>query len=122
MSEYLYTGKVKGAFVATKGITGAFFNVGGVQSLSGAGAADLLTGLTKCTSTGAGEVVTLADGTEGQIKTIIHVVDGGSVVVTPATRLGYASITLDAVGDSVTLMFVTTLGWVILASHSATVA
>lgn len=89
---------------------------GGIsQSLSGAGAADLLTALTLHTSTGA-DVVTLADGLYvGQRKTITCVVDGGSSIVTPTTTLGaWATVTLLVVGDTVDLMWSGALGWVIL--------
>jgi hypothetical protein len=89
---------------------------GGIaQSLSGAGAADLLTALTLHTSSGA-DVVTLADGLYiGQKKTITCVVDGGSTVVTPTTTLGtWSTVTLLVVGDTVDLMWSGALGWIIL--------
>jgi hypothetical protein len=89
---------------------------GGIaQSLSGAGAADLLTALTLHTSSGA-DVVTLADGLYiGQKKTITCVVDGGSSVITPTTTLGtWSTVTLLVVGDTVDLMWSGALGWIIL--------
>lgn len=91
------------------------------QNLSGAGAANLTTGVTFCTSTGAGQVVTLANGTAGQaglVKTFVHVTDGGSVVITPATASGFTTETLAAVGDSVTMMF-TGSAWVVLSKNIA---
>lgn len=60
----------------------------GVQDLSGAGAIDLTKGLTRFTSTGAAQALTLADGTYiGQEHTIVHVVDGGSGVLTAGGAL-----------------------------------
>ena len=76
------------------------------QALSGAGAANLTTAITNCTSTGASQVVSLANSTQaGQIKIITHIVDGGDVRVTPTTLDGGTYFTLDAVGDTVVLMW-----------------
>lgn len=93
---------------------------GGVQSLSGAGAVNLTTLTTAFTSTGAAQALTLAAGTVGQIKTIIHAVDGGSGVLTPTTGLGYTTITFTNAGDTATLQYVTQ-GWAILSVRGATV-
>ena len=76
------------------------------QALSGAGVLNLTTSITNCTSTGASQVVSLADSTQiGQIKIVCHTVDGGSVRVTPATLDGGTYFTLDAVGDTVVLIW-----------------
>jgi len=92
------------------------------QALSGAGAINLTTGTTAFTSTGAAQALTLADGTNGQIKTIVHVADGGSGVLTPTTASGYTIITFANVGDSVTLQFFTTAGWCIVGIFGAVAA
>ena len=91
------------------------------QALSGAGAVDLTSQITHFTSTGAAQALTLADGTVGQIKTIIHIVDGGSGVLTPTNFGGGTNITLDAVGDTVTLIF-TNSKWHVIGSNSITIA
>ena len=76
------------------------------QALSGAGVLNLTTSITNCTSTGAAQVVTLANSTQiGQIKIVCHTVDGGDVRVTPATLDGGSYATLDAVGDTVVLIW-----------------
>ena len=75
------------------------------QALSGAGAANLTTSVTNCTSTGADQVVTLADGVQGQVKIVSHIVDGGSVRVTPTNLDGGTYVTLDAVGDTVVFLW-----------------
>ena len=76
------------------------------QALSGAGVLNLTTSITNCTSTGAAQVVSLADSTQaGQIKIVTHTVDGGDVRVTPATLDGGSYTTLDAVGDTVVLIW-----------------
>lgn len=93
----------------------------GVQSLSGAGAVNLTTSLTSLTSTGAAQALTLADGTAGQIKIIVHTVDGGSAVLTPTTKIGFSTITFTGVGESATLVY-TAAGWAIVALNGAVAA
>ena len=94
-----------------------------IQSLSGAGAVDVTSAVTLLTSTGAAEAITLADGTvKGQTKTIIHDVDGGSMVLTPTSVAGYSTITFTDVGDAVQLMWSSTAGgangWIIIGGGS----
>ena len=87
------------------------------QALSGAGVLNLTTSITNCTSTGAGQVVSLADSTQaGQIKIVTHTVDGGDVRVTPATLDGGSYATLDAVGDTVVLIW-NDSAWQIIAGN-----
>lgn len=107
----------------TKTTTGLFTVSGGAAvsttTLSGAGAISVVKGTTKVTSTGAGDALTLANGTDGQIITIIHDVDGGSAVLTPTTKTGFTTITFTNAGESATLEYVTTRGWIILALNGA---
>ena len=108
---------VTGLTTATGGIAG------GVQTLSGPGAVNVTTLATAFTSTGTGDALTLADGTNGQMKTVVYVAEAAGAdtgVLTPTNRIGYASVTLNAVGDSVTLQFVGT-AWAILAVNGATI-
>lgn len=92
----------------------------GVQSLTGAGAVDIVNTFTAVTTTGASQALTLANGTVGQLKIISHVVDGGSAILTPATRLGsYATIVFTNAGDTATLVY-TAAGWDIVALNGAT--
>lgn len=73
---------------------------GVAQTLSGAGAVDVTHRTTKLTSTGVGDALTLADGVSvGQRKTIIHAVDGGSMVLTPTSPAVFATITFTNVRD-----------------------
>jgi hypothetical protein len=91
------------------------------QALSGAGVLNLTTSITNCTSTGAGQVVSLADSTQaGQIKIVTHTVDGGDVRVTPATLDGGSYTTLDAVGDTVVLIW-NDSAWQIIGGNGHTV-
>jgi hypothetical protein len=101
-------------------------NRGGVavsyQSLSGAGAVNVTNYSTEYTSTGGAQALTLADGLPGQIKVIVHGVDGGSGVLTPTTKTGFTTITFTNAGDAVTLQFFTTRGWVIVGIFGAVAA
>lgn len=97
---------------------------GGVQELSGAGAADLTNLITELTTGAGAAAVTLADGTtSGQMKIIYMVVDGGgTATVTPATFASGTSIAFDAVGESVTLVWNSAIGWVAVSSRNATIS
>jgi hypothetical protein len=95
---------------------------GGVQSLSGAGAVDLTNLVTELTTTGA-DALTLADGTtSGQVKIINMIVDGGDGTLTPVTFANGTTITFDAVGESATLVWNSTVGWVASSTQGATIA
>jgi len=96
--------------------------IGGVQSLSGAGAVDLDNLITELTTTGA-NALTLADGsTSGQIKIVNMIVDGGDGTLTPTTFANGTNITFDAVGESATLVWNSTVGWVATSTVGATIA
>lgn len=87
----------------------------GVQAISGAGAINVTTKRTDITTTAA-DAYTLANGTAGQIKKIVMVVDGGDATITPTTLLGFTTITLSAVGESVVLQYGTG-GWAIIGGN-----
>ena len=93
----------------------------GTQSLSGAGAVDITNAFTALTTTGAAQALTLADGTVGELKIIAHVVDGGSAVLTPTTKIGFSTITFTNVGESATLIY-TAAGWAIVSLRGAVAA
>ena len=93
----------------------------GTQSLSGAGAVDITNAFTSLTTSGLSQALTLANGVVGEMKVIVHTVDGGSAVLTPTTAIGFSTVTFAAVGDSVTLIY-TSAGWAILASRGVTIA
>ena len=93
----------------------------GTQSLSGAGAVDVVNAFTSLTTTGASQALTLADGSVGEIKIIVHAVDGGSAVLTPTTKIGFSTITFTAVGDSAMLIY-SSAGWAVVGSKGVTIA
>ena len=104
---------VTGALPVANGGTGAS---AAVQALSGPGAVNITSLATAFTSTAAGNALTLADGAQGQLKTVIYVAEaaGGDTGVLTPTNLGSATtITFNAVGDSVTLQFAGTDWWVV---------
>jgi hypothetical protein len=111
------TGNVTGNVTGT--LTGRVVN--SVQLLSGAGVVNLTTGLTALTTTGAAQALTLANGSAGQVKMIVHAVDGGSAVLTPTTKIGFTTITFTDVGDAVTLVY-TSAGWAIAGISGAVAA
>ena len=104
---------VTGALPVANGGTGASATV---QALSGPGAVNITSLVTAFTSTATGNALTLADGAQGQLKTIIYVAEaagGDTGVLTPANLGSATTITFNAVGDSVTLQFAGTDWWVI---------
>lgn len=104
---------VTGALPVANGGTGASATV---QALSGPGAVNITSLATAFTSTAAGNALTLADGAQGQLKTVIYVAEaaGGDTGVLTPTNLGSATtITFNAVGDSVTLQFAGADWWVV---------
>ena len=67
--------------------------------------------------TAGSNATTLANGTvQGQIKIIVNDQDGGTSVLTPQSRLGYADINFTDDGDSVICMWTGT-AWAVLASN-----
>ena len=95
---------------------------GGVQQLSGAGAVDTTNLITELTTTGA-NALTLADGTtSGQIKIITMIVDGGDGTLTPTTFANGSTVTFDAVAESITLCWNSTIGWVVTSNSGTTIA
>jgi len=105
------------AFSGNLTVAGAV--IGSRQAISGAGAINVTTLFTEITTTGA-QAFTLANGTVGQMKIITMAVDGGDATITPTTFANGTSITMDAVNDSVTLIYGAN-GWVVLASQNITI-
>lgn len=118
---------VNGTVGATTPAAGTFTDltvndklIGAVQPLTGAGAVNLTDPITTITSTAA-DALTLANGTAGQLKYIVMIVDGGNATLTPTTMIGGTTITFDAVGDGCTLVY-TSAGWAVVGISGAVVA
>ena len=86
----------------------------GIQAAVG-----ITTALTLLASSGTNTATTLADGTIiGQIKVIVHDVDGGNSILAVTDALGFADLDFVNDGDTAMLMWTGTTGWAIL-SHVA---
>ena len=86
-------------------------------------AVDVLAAVTEINATSATHACAMADGADGQVKTIINVSTSGTnnVVITPANLRGYTTITLNAPGQSVTCLFKNS-NWNVIADNKATIA
>ena len=92
-----------------------------VQQLSGPGAIDVTSLITEITTTGA-DAYTLVNGILGQVKIILAAdVSGGTGTVTPTNVQGGTTLTFDAVGESITLIY-TSLGWMRTAGAAGVLA
>ena len=95
------------------------------QSITGDGstssAINVTTPVTEVNATSAAAPCTLADGANGQIKTIINVSTSGTnaVTITPANLRGYTNIILNAQGETVTCIFKNS-NWNIIAGNGYT--
>jgi hypothetical protein len=93
------------------------------QSLTSDGSttlvANITSAVTEIDSSGGTGTVTLADGSDGQIKTFINVTGTNLITITPSNLRGWTSITMNAVGETVTLMFKNS-NWNIIGINEAT--
>ena len=118
------TASITGNTTITGNLTSNGALISTPQALTGAGAVNVTTLTTAVTTTAPAQALTLANGTNGQIKTIVHqaLSGGGTWVLTPTTKTGYTTITSTAVGETCTLQFFTTIGWCILSLRGAIAA
>ena len=97
------------------------------QTITGDGstssAIDITSAVTEVNATAGAAPSTLADGANGQIKTIINVSTSGTnaVTITPTNLRGGSAIVLNAPGETVTCMFKNS-NWNILAGNGYTVS
>lgn len=105
-------GRYRARYVDSSVGINAIYPTGAAQAITGAGAVTLTEVSTFFTSDGVAQALTLADGLEiGQVKTVTHVADGGSGVLTPATFVDGTTITFTGAAESWTGMW-TAAGWV----------
>lgn len=78
--------------------------IGGVTTVTGAGAIDTNSSVVAVVTTGA-DALTLGDGNQGQFMYIYMKTDGGDGTLTPTNLLGGTTITFDDVGDTAQLFF-----------------
>ena len=86
-------------------------------------AVNVTTAITEINATSATHTAALADGTDGQIKTIINISTSGTnaITITPTNRRGYSSLTLDKECETITLLFKNSKWQVIASGNGATV-
>jgi len=86
-------------------------------------AVNVTTAVTEINATSATHTCALADGSDGQVKTIINTSSSGTnaITVTPANRGGYSSITLDKPGETITLIFKNSKWYVMAEGNGVTV-
>ena len=93
----------------------------GTTTSSGAGAVAITGAIHEVTTTGTGDALTLADGTEGQRLVIVYVAEvagGDTAVLTPTSFGGGSTITFNALGDSAALIF-TNSNWYMIGGTAA---
>jgi hypothetical protein len=83
------------------------------QALTAAGAVSITTTITTVASSAA-IALTLADGTQGQIKVIVFITDGGDATLTPTTMNDGTTLTFADAGDSAILMWIGASGWQVI--------
>jgi len=95
------------------------------QTLSATGSADVTKAITLVDATAAGVNVSLADGTDGQIKIFADISTfpgtAHDVIITPVNRLGYDQVTLSNTGTSITLLFKNSK-WIIISNNGGLIA
>ena len=86
-------------------------------------AVDVTSAITEINATSATHSCAFADGSDGQVKTVINVSTGGTnnIVITPANLRGYSTITLNAPGETVTLLFKNS-NWNVIAGNGYALA
>jgi len=84
---------------------------------------NVTTAITEINATSATASATLADGSDGQVKTIINTSTSGSnaVTITPSNLRGYSTIVLNAPGETVTLLFKNS-NWNVIANQGAVIS
>ena len=97
------------------------------QAITGDGststAIEITNPVTEVNATSAAAPCTLADGANGQVKTIINVSTGGTnaITITPSNLRGGTTVTLNAPGETVTLMFKNS-NWNVIGGYDFAVA
>jgi len=90
---------------------------------STATAVDVTSAITEINATSATHSCAMADGADGQVKTIINVSTSGTnaITITPANLRGYSTITLNAPGETVTCLFKNS-NWNVIAGNGHVLA
>jgi len=92
------------------------------DTLTATGTADVTTAITLVDASNT-PTISLANGTDGQIKTFIDISASSTntITITPTNLRGYNSVVLNAPGETVTLLFKSSK-WNIIAGNGYTTA
>jgi hypothetical protein len=89
---------------------------------STATAVNVTTAVTLINASSATHTAALADGSDGQVKTVICTSGGNNITITPANFDGTnTSFVLNATGDTITLLFKNSK-WYVIAGNSYTLS
>ncbi len=112
---------IKDGGITANSMVAGFYPTAAAEAKSGAGAINITSYLTKFTSTGAAQALTLASGSQiGQMKRVWHVVDGGSGVMT-GVYVGGTTITFTTANEFADLIW-DGASWGVLALGNFTAA
>lgn len=92
-----------------------------ITTSSGAAAVPVTGRSHEITTTGTGDALTLANGTQGQRLSLVYVAEGAgadTAVLTPTTLAGGTTITFNALGDTAELEYHTTGGWYMMGGSA----
>jgi len=86
-------------------------------------AVNVTTAITEINATSATHTCAIADGSDGQIKIILDTATSGTnaITITPANLRGFSTITLNAPGESVILLFKNS-NWNVIGGHGYVLA
>jgi hypothetical protein len=90
------------------------------QTLSAAGAISITSSVTRITSPDASGTLTIVDGVDGQIKTIIMQSNSANHTLSITSNIGHSSIVFNGAGDTATLMFQGTVWYFIGGTATVT--
>lgn len=90
------------------------------QSITADGAINATTSITHVDSSSGVLALTISDGSQGQVKIVTMTVAGNNAVLSGA-NIAPTSITFDAVGETVTLLY-TNSNWIVIGVQGATIA
>jgi len=109
---------VKGSVSSTQGsILGGYIRNLDAVTVSTTSADTSNVSVLKVNGTGNPESFNLADGISGQRLTIYGVGTFGRTTVNAVTGAGWSSFELNAVGDSLDLIYDSSVGWVIIGNR-----
>lgn len=85
-------------------------------------AIDVTSAVSEVTQTAGATALSLADGSDGQLKTVLAVGTGANTItITPTNLRGFTTITLNAEGETATLLFKNSK-WNVITTNGAVLA